>query len=104
MNDQGDSPNDPTPIIGAATDITRLGQDAPKPPHEMTADEERGAIDWDGIAATPQFRDLLRAKRRFIIPAVIVFVCYYFALPILVGYARPWMERQGWGRGHLGYR
>ena len=37
------------------------------------------------IAASTRFKELLRAKRRFIIPAMIVFIVYYFALPVLVG-------------------
>jgi len=41
---------DPTPIVGAATDIAPLG--GPKPPHERTADEEAGTVDWEGLAAS----------------------------------------------------
>jgi uncharacterized membrane protein (DUF485 family) len=92
---------DPTPIVGAPTDIARLG--GPKPPHERTADEERGVIDWERFAASEQFRKLLKAKRRFIIPATIFFVVYYFALPVLIGYARPLMEKQVFGPVNLAY-
>ena len=38
-------------------------------------------------AAHPEFKRLMRAKKRFTVPAVITFVLYYFALPVLVGYA-----------------
>ena len=89
---------DPTPIVGAATDIAPLTHAAPKPPHERTADEEAGAIDWERLAASERFRNLLRAKRRFIVPAMIFFIVYYFALPVLVGYARPFMEKRVSGR------
>ena len=74
-------PGDSTPIVGA-TDIAPLG--GPKPPHERTADEEAGAIDWERLAASDRFRNLLKAKRRFIVPAMIFFIVYYFALPVLV--------------------
>ena len=70
---------DSTPIVGAATDIAPLG--GPKPPHERTADEEPDAIDWEGLAASDRFKELLKAKRRFIVPAMIFFIVYYFALP-----------------------
>jgi uncharacterized membrane protein (DUF485 family) len=43
--------------------------------------------DWDVVAANPEFRGLMRAKKRFIVPATVAFIVYYFALPILVGYA-----------------
>jgi uncharacterized membrane protein (DUF485 family) len=93
-------PQDPTPIIGAATDIARLGH---SPPHERTADEERGAINWEAIAGSGRFRELLKTKRRFIVPAMIFFIVYYFALLVLVGYARPWMEKPVIGVVNLAY-
>jgi uncharacterized membrane protein (DUF485 family) len=96
-------PEDPTPIVGAATDITRLSHAAPKPRHELTADEEADGVDWDEIASSARFRNLIRAKRRFIVPAMFFFVAYYFALPVLIGYARPFMERRVWGAVNFAY-
>jgi uncharacterized membrane protein (DUF485 family) len=95
--------NDPTPIVGAATDIAPLGHGGPRPPHERTADEEAGVINWEGLAASEGFRKLLAAKRRFIIPAMIFFVVYYFALPVLIGYAKPFMETRVLGPVNLAY-
>ena len=54
--------------------------------NERTAEEDRVAADWSGIAASAEFKKLLKAKARFIIPATLFFIVYYFALPILVGY------------------
>jgi uncharacterized membrane protein (DUF485 family) len=48
---------------------------------------------WDVLAAEPEFRALVRARRRFVIPATIFFVAYYLALPILVGVAPQIMSR-----------
>ncbi len=45
------------------------------------------APDWRAIEHSPEFQALVRAKMRFIIPATIFFLVYYFALPVLVGYA-----------------
>src|SRR5690348_16120106 len=70
MPNESKPPPDPTPIVGSATDITPLTHASPKPTHERTAAEEAGAIDWEAIAASPAFKDLLRAKARFIIPAM----------------------------------
>jgi len=39
-----------------------------------------------------EFKSLLAAKARFVVPAVLFFVMYYFALPVLVGFARPFMQ------------
>jgi uncharacterized membrane protein (DUF485 family) len=96
-------PEDPTPLIAAPTDVAPLTHEQPKPPHERTADEEAGAVDWEKLAASERFRSLLKAKRRFIIPAMIFFVVYYFALPVLIGYARPFMETRVWGPVNLAY-
>jgi uncharacterized membrane protein (DUF485 family) len=101
--DEHRNPEDPTPIVGAATDIARLSHAVPKPPHERTADEEQGVIDWNGLAASERFRELIKAKRKFIVPAMIFFVVYYFALPVLVGYARPFMETRVFGEVNLAY-
>jgi uncharacterized membrane protein (DUF485 family) len=95
------NPQDPTPIVGAATDIAPLG--GPKPPHERTADEEAGAIDWEKLASSDRFRNLLKAKRRFVVPAMVFFIVYYFALPVLIGYARPFMETKVLGPVNLAY-
>jgi len=85
-------PGDPTPIVGAPTDIAPAGRSGPRPPHEQTADEDLSGVDWEKIAARPDFRDLLHRKARFIVPASIFFIVYYFALPVLVGYAAPFMK------------
>ena len=98
-----DDAKDRTESVGAPTDIAPVGHLTPKPPHERTADEERGAIDWEKLASTPEFGELLRSKRRFVIPAMIFFVAYYFALPVLVGYARPLMERRVFGAINIAY-
>ena len=42
---------------------------------------------WDSIAGSEQFKDLLQIKRLFIVPAFVFFLVYYFALAVLVGYA-----------------
>jgi uncharacterized membrane protein (DUF485 family) len=62
-----------------------------------------GSQDWETLAATPEFQALLRAKRRFIIPATIFFVVYYFALPVSVGYFPELMQKEIIGRINLAY-
>ena|ERR1700677_424540 len=79
-------PGDPTPIVGSQTDISPLGRGGAKPAHELTADEERGNIPWDTIAADEDFKKLLASKIRFIAPVTIFYLVYYIALPVLVGW------------------
>jgi uncharacterized membrane protein (DUF485 family) len=102
-NDERDLPADPTPIVAAPTDVAPLAHGPRKPPHERTADEEAGAIDWEKLATSERFRNLLEAKKRFIVPAMIFFVVYYFALPVLIGYARSFMEKRVLGPVNLAY-
>jgi uncharacterized membrane protein (DUF485 family) len=97
-------PRDPTPVVGSDTDIARLGRDTPKPAHELTAEEDtdHGAR-WGFIEQMPEFQALLRAKLRFILPATVFFVVYYFALPYLVGYWPRIMEKKVWGNVNVAY-
>lgn len=96
-------PIDPTPVVGAATDVARLTHEKPVPAHEQTADEDPQIVDWDKVVATEQFRNLIRAKVKFVAPATVFFVVYYFALPVLVGYAPSLMEKKVLGPVNLAY-
>lgn len=58
---------------------------------------------WDEVAASPRFRELVASKRRFVVPATIFFVVYYFALPILVGYAPKLMATKVIGTVNAAY-
>lgn len=93
---------DLTTLAGAATDVAPLGRGA-KPAHELTADEDENIANWEAVAATKEFRELLVAKRRFIVPAVIFFVVYYFSLPVLVGYAPQLMSHRVIGVINIAY-
>ena len=64
---------------------------------------ETPVSDWDRVAANEEFKDLMAAKARFIVPACLFFVVYYFALPVLVGYAPELMRRQVLGVVNLAY-
>lgn len=97
-----DSP-DYTPESAAPTDIAPLGRDKPKPAHEQTAADDAPLADWDAIAADSDFKALLVAKARFIVPATIFFVIYYFALPVLVGFFPKLMSQTVWGDMNWAY-
>ena len=59
--------------------------------------------EWDRIAETREFKDLLAIKKTFIIPAFLFFIAYYFLLPILVGYAPQFMSTKVIGVVNLAY-
>ena len=58
---------------------------------------------WDKIAESQGFKDLMATKKVFIVPAFIFFIVYYFALPILVGYAPTFMATKVIGNVNLAY-
>jgi uncharacterized membrane protein (DUF485 family) len=58
---------------------------------------------WDRISKTEDFKDLMAAKARFIVPATVFFVVYYFALPVLVGYAPQVMRKPVFGVVNVAY-
>ena len=69
----------------------------PAPPQDTPAH------DWTAIESTPEFRALVAARRRFIVPATVFFIVYYFALPLLVGYAPGLMSRDVIGKINVAY-
>ncbi len=101
--DSGSTIDDLTPEVGAATDVAPLGRAEPKPAHELTTAEDSQPVDWSRVTQLPEFRAMVRAKLRFIIPAVILFVVYYFALPVLVGYAPGLMSKRVIGVVNIAY-
>jgi uncharacterized membrane protein (DUF485 family) len=58
---------------------------------------------WEAIESDPELQQLLAEKRRFIVPATIFFIAYYFALPILVGYFPDVMSKKVIGNINLAY-
>lgn len=65
--------------------------------HHITVEE------WQRLEASDEFQHLLAEKRRFIVPATVFFIVYYFALPVLVGYFPAFMERRVIGKINLAY-
>ena len=100
--ESGSTIGDLTPEVGAATDVAPVGL-RDKPAHELTAAEDSDPVDWSRVTQMPEFRAMVRAKLRFIIPAVVFFVIYYFALPVLVGYAPGLMSKRVIGVVNLAY-
>jgi len=54
---------------------------------DNAARQEPNRADWDQIAASEQFQDLVAIRKMFIVPALVFFLVYFAALPVLVGYA-----------------
>ncbi len=73
------------------------------PIQKRTADRSVTVANWERIAAMDEFKVLVAAKLKFIVPATVFFLVYYFALPVLVGYAPRLMETKVLGVVNLAY-
>jgi len=51
-------------------------------------------IDWVAAERSPEFRELIRKKRSFVVPATVFFLAWYFGFIILAGYAEDFMGRE----------
>jgi uncharacterized membrane protein (DUF485 family) len=52
---------------------------------------ERADVDWEAAERSPEFQELVRRQRRFIIPATVFFLSWYLGFIILAGYAEDFM-------------
>ena len=48
-------------------------------------------IDWKAAESSPEFRELIAARRRFVVPATIFFLSWYIGFILLAGYAQDFM-------------
>lgn len=51
-------------------------------------------VDWEAVERSPEFRELVRRKKSFVIPATIFFLAWYFGFIILAGYAPGFMGEE----------
>jgi uncharacterized membrane protein (DUF485 family) len=60
-------------------------------------------IDWQAVEQSPEFRELIAARRRFVLPATIFFLAWYFGFVLLAGYASDFMGRSVYEGLTVGY-
>jgi uncharacterized membrane protein (DUF485 family) len=56
--------------------------------------EHHSEIDWEAVEQSPEFRELTRKKKAFVVPATLFFLAWYFGFIILAGYAPDFMGRE----------
>lgn len=59
--------------------------------------------DWERIEHTPEFQELVRKRRSFVVPATIFFLVYYMAFILLAGYAEDFMASSVYEGLTVGY-
>jgi uncharacterized membrane protein (DUF485 family) len=70
-----------------------------------TGASDRGAdaVDWEAIERSPEFRQLVSRRRRFVVPATIFFLSWYFGFVVLAGYAEGFMGHSLYQGFTVGY-
>jgi uncharacterized membrane protein (DUF485 family) len=51
-------------------------------------------IDWIAAERSPEFRELVKKKKAFVVPATVFFLVWYFGFIVLAGYAPEFMGRE----------
>jgi uncharacterized membrane protein (DUF485 family) len=75
----------PSPPEGRADDPVIDGPGSSQPKAE---------IDWIAAERSPEFQELVKRKRSFVIPGTIFFLTWYFGFIVLAGYAPDFMGRE----------
>ena len=52
---------------------------------------DRTDVDWEAAENSPEFKELIRKKRNFVLPATIFFFVWYFGFILLAGLAPDFM-------------
>ena len=60
-------------------------------------------VDWKAIEESPEFREMIKRKKAFVIPATIFFLAWYFGFIILAGYAEDFMGESIYEGFTVGY-
>jgi uncharacterized membrane protein (DUF485 family) len=67
----------------------------------MSATDPR--VDWAAVERSPEFRELIAARRRFVLPATIFYLAWYLGFILLAGYAPDFMARSVYEGLTVGY-
>jgi uncharacterized membrane protein (DUF485 family) len=59
--------------------------------------------DWERIEHSPEFQELVRKRRSFVVPATIFFLSYYMGFILLCGYAQDFMASSVYEGLTVGY-
>jgi uncharacterized membrane protein (DUF485 family) len=69
----------------------------------MAEDRAREGIDWEAIERSPEFQELVRKRRAFVLPGTIFFLAWYMGFILLVAYAEDFMAKSVYEGLTVGY-
>jgi uncharacterized membrane protein (DUF485 family) len=62
-----------------------------------------GNIDWQAIEASPEFQELVRKRKSFVLPGTIFFLAWYMGFILLTAYAEDFMAERVYEGLTVGY-
>jgi uncharacterized membrane protein (DUF485 family) len=68
-----------------------------------TDDAPHRGIDWEAIEASPEFQELVKTRRSFVVPATIFFLAWYMGFILLTAYAEDFMSERVYEGLTVGY-
>jgi uncharacterized membrane protein (DUF485 family) len=78
------------------------GETGPTNRSPQASDQDAG-VDWRAAERSPEFQELVRARRRFVIPATVFFLSWYLGFILLAGYAPDFMGESVYEGLTVGY-
>ena len=66
-------------------------------------DRSRREVDWEVVERWPEFQELVRRRRSFVLPATIFFLAWYMGFILLAGYAEDFMRSSVYEGLTVGY-
>ena len=60
-------------------------------------------VDWESVERTPEFQELVKRRRSFVVPATIFFLTYYMLFILLTAYAEGFMSERVYEGLTVGY-
>jgi uncharacterized membrane protein (DUF485 family) len=61
------------------------------------------SVDWEAIERSPEFQELVRRRRRFVIPCTVFFLSWYMGFILLTAYAEDFMGERIYQGLTVGY-
>ena len=70
---------------------------------EASQRDPEADIDWEAVEASPEFQELVRRRKAFVLPGTIFFLSWYMGFILLTAYAEDFMSRSVYEGLTVGY-
>ena len=81
----------------------RSGERVSYPSEGTSGSDHHPEIDWIAAERSEEFQRLVKSRRRFVVPATVFFLAWYFGFVVLAGYAPDFMGESVYEGLTVGY-